>query len=387
MAEAKKHKTSKALVIGGGIAGVAVSVKLGLSGIPVHLIEKTSEIGGHVKAMGCKATDVCLRCNVCVANEVLRSAASSPSITLYTSTEILDIREGVNGSRFQAILSHKKAPKKSKSGENSFHDRFMSSSTGPPNGNGQTVVDIDSIIIATGYEPYNPLENSSYGYGSVPNVITGIDAEKQLEEKQKILRVSDGTIPERIAFIQCVGSRTQEIYRVNDFTDYCSTVCCAYALRMGRLLKYQSKESQITLFYMDIQNFGKGFDSFYKECKNDMKFICSRPYEITNGENDSVRIKYASENNGNSDSGVCEEEFDLVVLSVGIRPPADAWSLADTLSIAVDQQGFFGLKNVMGLPDLQREGIYVVGASESPKDIAGCIAQAEAVSALVLSQV
>ncbi len=387
MAKAKKYTTSQALVIGGGIAGAAVSVKLGRSGIPVHLIEKTGEIGGHAKVMGCKATDVCLRCNVCVAHEFLRSVAGSPTITLYTSTEILDVREGINGSRFQAVLSHKKAPKKSKSGKNPCHDRFMSSFTGQSKGNGQTVVDIDSIIIATGYEPYNPLENSSYGYGSVTNVITGMDAEKQLADKQKILRVSDGTVPERIAFIQCVGSRTEEIYRVNDYTDYCSTVCCAYALRMGRLLKYQSKESQISLFYMDIQNFGKGFDSFFNECKNDMRFISSRPYEITNGENGSVCIKYASENNGSGDAGVCEEEFDLVVLSVGIRPPADAWSLADKLSVAVDQQGFFGLKNVMGLPDLQREGIYVVGACESPKDIAGSIAQAEAVSALISSQV
>ena len=72
---------------------------------------------------------------------------------------------------------------------------------------------------------------------------------------------------------------------------------------------------------------------------------------------------------------------------MGIRPPAGAWRLADKLSVAIDRQGFFGLKNVMGLPDLQHEGIYVVGASESPKDIASCIAQAEAVSALVLSEV
>jgi len=385
MAARKKNSKKSVLVIGGGIAGATVSLRLGQAGIPVHLIEKTGEIGGHAKEMGCKATNICMRCNVCVANEILRSVGSSPSIHLYTSTELLDIHESGNGSRYSAVLSHTDSPEKSSFGGKALITPFRPCLPVKSQTSGQTIIDVDSVIIATGYEPYNPLENSSYGYGRVTNVITGIEAERQLAEKNRIVRTSDGERPERIAFIQCVGSRTEEIYRHPECTDYCSTVCCSYALRMARMMKYQAKESQITLFYMDIQNFGKGFNSFYKECKKEMRFICSRPYEVVNGGNGSVRVRYTPEKRETGDAGVCKEEFDLVVLSVGIRPPADAWNLADMLGVALDEQGFFGLKGVTGLPDLQREGVYVIGASESPKDIAGSIAQAEAVSALVLS--
>ena len=353
-----KKSKHPVLVIGGGIAGATVSVLLGQAGVPVHLIEKKADIGGHAQEMGCKATNVCMRCNVCVAHEILRSVPSSPNIHLHTSTELVGITE--NGSCFRAELSQKT--------------------------DGTTAIDVDSIVLATGYEPYNPLENSSYGYGRVTNVITGIEAERHLAKKGRIVRIDNGEPPERIAFVQCVGSRTEEIDLSSEFTDYCSTVCCSYALRIGRLMKHQAEDSQVTIFYMDIQNHGEGFDSFYKACRNDMRFVCSRPYEIAQGDNGSVRVRYATESSGNGGAGVNEEEFDMVVLSVGIRPPADAWSLADKLGVAVDEQGFFGLKGVTGLPDLHHEGIYVVGAGESPKDIAGSMAQAEAVSAVVLSK-
>jgi heterodisulfide reductase subunit A len=217
----------------------------------------------------------------------------------------------------------------------------------------------------------------------VRNVITGIELEQQLIEKGKIIRPSDGKEPKRVAFIQCVGSRTEEIFRRPDDTDYCSTVCCAYALRMARHIIHHNAGAELTVFYMDIQNFGKAFNQFYADCRKNITFVRSRPYEINQAENNAVRVKYTVESDAEG-RAVDEREFDLVVLAVGMRPAPEARELADKLGIPLDHQGFFGLKGASALPDLQCEGIYAAGANESPKDIAGCIAQAEAVCAEVL---
>lgn len=380
-----KKNISSVLVIGGGVAGATAAGRLGRAGVSVHLIEKEADIGGHVKEMGCKATDVCMRCNVCVAHDILRKVKTSPNVTIYMNTVLGDIRKVKDGSRYTAVLYPGMRDKGGNSKKKTGYVQIPPELRPDKSKNIRSSIDVDAIVIATGYEPYNPVENSSFGYGSVPNVITGMEAECQLAAQHRITRVTDGESPERIAFIQCVGSRTEEIFRRPEDTDYCSTVCCSYALRMARLMKYQAEESQITVFYMDIQNFGKGFNTFYNECKGEMRFIRSRPYEIKTGDNDTVRVRYTSERENPETGSVCEEEFDLVILSVGIRPAAENRALADKLGLAVDEQGFLGLNGVSNFPDLQRDGVFVAGACESPMDIAGSIAQAEAVSTAILS--
>ncbi len=372
----KTGSKSSVLVLGGGIAGSATADRLSRGGVEVHLVERNPDIGGRVAEMGCKATDKCMRCNVCVADEIFRSvrktAASrsrnktSATIRLHTSTELVRTEENGKGLRLTAVLGGK--------------------------GRRTKKVDVDSIVVAVGYQPYDPAQNSAYHYGSIPNIITGVEAERQLADENRIFRPSDKAAPGRIAFIQCVGSRSEEVHRRPEDSDYCSTVCCSYALRMAQLIRHQSADAAITVFYMDIQKFGKGFEQFFKQCRDKMRFVRSRPYELTAAPSDSVLVKYTgegatpgAESRVATKAGVCEEEFDLVVLSVGIRPPSGMSLLADKLGIPTDEQGFLGLKGASAAPDLQRRGIYVVGASESPKDIAGCIAQAEAVSALILS--
>jgi heterodisulfide reductase subunit A len=155
---------------------------------------------------------------------------------------------------------------------------------------------------------------------------------------------------------------------------------------MARQIKHHAAESEITVFYMDVQNFGKGFNEFYSACQNKMKFVRSRPYEFAVGPNGTVKVKYAHEGQPPPDKGtVMEDEFDLVILSVGIRPQEGTTDLAGKLGIPTDEHGFLGIKGASAFPDLQREGVYVIGTSESPKDIAGCIGQAEAVSALLIA--
>ncbi len=417
--------TKTVCVIGAGIAGAATAQNLSQAGVQVYLVEKQPTIGGRVVEMGCKATDVCLRCNVCVANELLRTVSASPGINIYTRTQLLKLETGTNGSRYTAILKH----------EPTFIDRskctgcqvcvgvcpekcivkprFAISPVVPvidyslcrrasgeecsvceqvcpvdainmQDKGSQSRLDVDAVVIATGYEPYNARENASYGYGTAANIITGVEAEQQLAGGAKITRPSDGELPKRIAFIQCVGSRSEEVTTHPEDTDYCSTVCCAYALRMAQLMKYQNEDAEVTIFYMDIQNFGKGFNEFYNKCKDSMTFIRCRPYEVKQGQNGSIRVKYTPPSPPKeADSQICEQEFDLVVLAVGIRPMPDAAKLAETLLVPIDEQGFFGFKRAWCLPSLQREGVFVAGACESPKDIESCIRQASAVSAAV----
>ncbi len=422
------QNSKSVLVIGAGIAGATAAQRLSQAGLQVHLIDKEASIGGHVVEMGCKATDVCLRCNVCVANELLRTVAASDDIHIQTRTRLSKLQASTNGSRYNATLEHKP----------SFIDRSkctgcmacitvcpekcivsskLSPSPAPPvinysqcrlasgkkcsaceqacplgainmqDKNSQSQIDIDSVVIATGHEPYNPAENASYGYGRAQNIITGIEAEQQLASTGKITRSSDDQVPKSIAFIQCVGSRTEEIYRRPEDTDYCSTVCCSYALRIAQLIKHQNEDAEVTIFYMDIQNFGKGFNEFYNKCKDNMTFIRSRPYEVKHGHNDTVHVKFTPQSlDKEADTQVCEQAFDLVVLAVGIRPRPDATKLAETLLLPLDEQGFLGFKNASALPALQQEGIYVAGTCESPKDIKSSMAQAEAISAAIISE-
>jgi heterodisulfide reductase subunit A len=169
---------------------------------------------------------------------------------------------------------------------------------------------------------------------------------------------------------------------------------------MAQLMEFQAAESQtgessedesqpgggeVTVFYMDIQNFGKGFNEFHRKCQDTMKFVRSRPYEIRESSDGNVKVRYTPQSA--SDAGetqVSEEEFELVVLAVGIRPNLDSLELAESLMVPVDEQGFLGFKAALPLPQMQREGIFAVGACEGPKDIQSCMAQAEAVSAQIL---
>ncbi len=415
------------LVLGAGIAGATVARRLSEAGCEVHLAERQASIGGHVAEMGCKATDVCLRCNVCVANELFRSINASENLHIHTRTELTKLLNGTNGRRYTARLKHQPTfidyekcigcqacvgacPEKcitkpsvsispavpvidySLCRRNSGKKCSACEQICPVEAikmeqkERQSEIDVDSVVIASGYEPYDPAIDASYGYGRVANVITGIEAERQLATQHKLTRPSDGQPPKRIAFVQCVGSRSEQVHRRPEDTDYCSAVCCAYALRMAQLMKYQSEGADVTVFYMDIQNFGKGFNEFYKNCKDKMTFVRSRPYEIKAGSNGSVRVKFAPQSLPEAaDSQVCEEEFDLVVLAVGIRPAPDAPKLAEILTVPVDEHGFFGFKSAAPLPGLQREGIFVAGACESPKDIAACMRDAQMVSAAVIS--
>ena len=413
----------RVLVLGGGIAGATVVERLGRAGLDVQWVEKEPVIGGQAAAMGCKAADVCLRCHVCVATDRLKAALRAPRVALNTRSELVTLTPGNNGTAYRATLRIEPniirrercigcgacvavCPEHCISVKNPAlyggvpamdlplcrHAQGKSCNLCAKACPVQAIdwkaqaqnreLDVDAVVMATGHEPFHPEQKGTFGYGVIPNVISGLDAEHQLASQHRITRLSDGSAPRRVAFIQCVGSRSEHAHRRPEDTNYCSTVCCSYALRIARRMQHDVPETAVTVFYMDIQNFGRDFQSFYATCQNTMTFVRARPVDIMAGSEGTVVIAYEEQEKG----AVTTAEFDLVVLSIGIRPSPAARELADSLRLAVDEQGFLGIKGVDGLPQTHRNNVFVAGTCGNPQDIAATIGQAEAVCAEILKQ-
>jgi len=217
-----------------------------------------------------------------------------------------------------------------------------------------------------GYEVFDPKLRGDYGYGKMQNVVTSLDFERLLcatgPHEGEILRPSDKKHPHKIAWIQCVGSR-QIIPGGNS---YCSAVCCTYTQKQVILTKDHDAEAECTIFHNDIRSYGKDFESFYQRTENlpGIRFI--RSYvsigkEIPESKN--VTIRYAT-----AEEGVKEEEFDLVVLCVGLNPPAGVEELADKYGIELSSHGFCKIHPANPMAT-SRPGVFVSGAFQGPMDI------------------
>ncbi|MBU4199068.1 MAG: FAD-dependent oxidoreductase [Verrucomicrobia bacterium] len=415
--------SKRVLVLGGGVAGSTVADRLACAGVDVTLVENQPLIGGHAGAMGCKAAEVCLRCNVCVAVDIFKSVLQSSRVQVITRAHLAAFESRGLASPYRAVVTTKPGFIKMErctgcgvclkacpqgclrvllpavyGGKPVMDADACLRSKGkscalcakacPVNAIDldekphQHTLEADALVVAVGYQPFDPAIDASFGYGSVANVITGLEAERQLVQQRRITRPSDGAAPRRIAFIQCVGSRSEHAHRRPEDMDYCSAVCCAYALRMARRLLHESEDAAVTVFYMDLQNFGKDFNAFLNAVKPRLTLIRARPYEVTAGPQDTVSVRYEDQAQG----AVTGAVFDLVVLAIGIRPAPDTLALAERLRIPVDEQGFLGVKGATGLAESQRPRVFLAGACEAPKDIASSISQAESVCAAVLGE-
>ncbi len=227
-------------------------------------------------------------------------------------------------------------------------------------------INVGAIILALGVEPYDPAIKDAYGYGKMQNVVTSMDYERLLcatgPYGGEIRRASDKEHPRRIAWIQCVGSR-----RVTEGDNsYCSAVCCTYTQKQVILTKDHDAEAECTVFHNDIRSYGKDFERYYQraEALPGIRFI--RSYVSILGENPethSITLRYAT-----GDEGVKEEEFDMVVLSVGLNPPANAEGLANTFGVELESHNFCRT-NPLNPVETTRPGIFVSGAFQGPTDI------------------
>jgi len=227
-------------------------------------------------------------------------------------------------------------------------------------------IQVGAIVLSPGYEIFDPELRGDFGYGKMENVVTSLDFERLLcatgPHEGEVLRPSDKQHPQKVAWVQCVGSRQV----TPGGNRYCSAVCCTYTQKQVILTKEHNAEAECTIFHNDIRSYSKDFERFYHRAENlaGVRFI--RSYvsigkEIPESKN--VTIRYSTPG-----AGVKEEEFDLVVLSVGLNPPAEVEQLAEMYGIELNSHGFCKTNPVNPI-ETSRPGVYVSGAFQGPIDI------------------
>jgi len=324
----------KVLVLGGGIAGLTAALALARLDIGVDLLEKTSALGGKVRDFCCKAIDVCQQCGACLLNDSLAGLTREPSIKVHLETELRKFKKEQKDFLY-----------------------YFSGPEGAGEGRAQ------ALLVATGFNPFRAEDKPQYRYGILPDVVTGLDLERQIKETGIILKPSDQTPPKSIAFIQCVGSRDLHLGH-----PFCSQVCCGYALRMAKLIKYKNPETEITVFYMDIQTFGKDFPLFMDEARHQIRLVRAIPGEIQRGEEGKLLLSFQKEEGTASE----KQAFDLAVLSIGLMPNPDNIALSRMLGISLTPDGFLsGRQEQAPLP----QGIFLAGTVQGPKSIARTMSQ------------
>jgi len=372
-------ENKKVMVIGGGIAGLTSAWELSRFNIDVELIEKTPFLGGYAIRYCCKATDECRQCGACTVEEMLKNVVNEPKINVHLATEVDKISN--NGKFVVELKKSSYKPAQTKQGVVSGYSKNNSplhvivdkeSYNKNPDACPEDAVeldtmgfsgklDVDAVILASGFQPFDAEKKGTYGYNKFTNIVTGMDLESIMREHGTVVRPSDGKVAQKIAFIQCVGSRDERLGNL-----WCSQVCCPYALRMAEKSKYQNTDVEATVFYMDIQNAGKDYAGFYEKCKKDFRFIRNIPVDVFPIENDSLSMRYMNE-----EDGLCiNEEFDLVVLSVGIMPGPDNSKLSDLLKVALNEDGFFAGIDKLNSTSTLKDGIFLAGTVAGPKSIA-----------------
>jgi len=341
------------LVVGGGITGITCALELAQAGVGVHLIEKASSVGGLSASFACKATEECNMCSVCVSAEKIKEAQESEIIRIMPNCSI-DKLDGTVGD-FSVSL-------------------YQSRDTG--HSGEKHSIRVGAVILATGAEVFDARKKALLGYGRFAGVITGLDLETLLAPGGIPTLPSKSQPPKRVAFIQCVGSRDENINQ-----GYCSQVCCKYAMRMARVLMHRFPEIKITIFYIDLQTAGKGFKEFFEECQTKIEFIQGIPAKVSEFSDGVLEVKYDDIARGK----FSKQSFDIVVLSVGIVSSSDAKTLARILGINRDRYGFFNNNGSTNSVETNREGIFVAGTCQGPKDITQSMAQAGLATAQVLS--
>jgi heterodisulfide reductase subunit A len=241
------------------------------------------------------------------------------------------------------------------------------------------VVEAGAVILSPGFCLYDAAQRPELGYSSWPNVVSSLQFERILSASGpymgKVLRPSDLAKPRRLAFIQCVGSR-------DHVHDYCSSVCCMYAVKEAIMAKEHEEDIDCEIFYMDIRAHGKGFDAYFERAKQlGIRFTRCRPARVEQIEGSrSLRIGYTAE-----DGAYHRREFDLVVLSAGLQPPAEHRELAARFGVELDADGFAVTRPFEPVAT-SREGVYVCGPFSEPKDIPETVVEASSASSRAMVQ-
>jgi heterodisulfide reductase subunit A len=423
------NKFGDVMVVGGGISGIQAALDLAAMGFRVYLVEKSPAIGGKMAQLD--KTFPTNDCSMCIESPKFIECSRHPNIEILTYTEVERVEGEVGDFKVTLIKKPRYIDEEECTGCTTCVEYCPVKVPDPYNqdlslnkavhiyfsqavplvtyidpesclylqGEKCTIcrgvckhkaidfnqeaekleVEVGAIVLSPGYEIFDPKLRGDYGYGEIENVITSLDFERLLcatgPYEGEVRRPSDGKHPEKIAWIHCVGSR-QVIPGGNS---YCSAVCCTYTQKQVILAKDHDADIEATIFHNDIRAFGKDFERFYQRAENlpGVRFI--RSYvsigkEIPDTKN--VTIRYAT-----NEEGVKEEEFDLVVLSVGLNPPVDVQDLADKFGIEISSHGFCKTNPVNPI-ETSRPGVFVSGAFQGPMDIPESVMTASGADAL-----
>jgi heterodisulfide reductase subunit A len=239
-------------------------------------------------------------------------------------------------------------------------------------------VDVGAVVVATGFDPFDATHKPEFGYGRYPNVLSGLEFERLASASGPTsgkIRVN-GKEPKEIVFIHCVGSRDKL-----EGEEYCSRICCMYTAKQAHLAHDKIEGAKITVFYMDVRAFGKGFEEFYDRVRAEgIIYRRGNPSEIYK-RGDKLIVRAEDTLLGRT----VEVPADLVVLATGVQPRADASKTAEMLGLEFSGDGFFAeLHPELRPVDTQRPGIYLAGTCQAPKDIPDTVAQAKAAASRVI---
>ena len=334
-------KKNDVLIIGGGISGITVALELARSGISSTLIEKEPSLGGLSASFSCKASESCNKCFACVVDKRISEIHQQEDISILTQTEVLEVKG--NGGKHQVSLRK---------------------------GKERIDLEVSAVVVAAGIDPFDASQKAEYGYGRYKNVITAKDLDEMLRFQGSLSRPSDGKLPKTVAFFQCVGSRDESIGNL-----YCSQVCCAYALRLIKAIRFQYPEVKVAFLYADIQPAGASFQQFLHSCRTDkgIRLIRSLPSKVYHSpHSDTLKVRLTDPEKGE----VVEEAFDLIVLSVGMVLNKEARRLTELFGLNLTEDGF------IASPPSQT-GLFATGACIGPKDVDRSILHAKSAALLV----